>query len=72
MCEKLNLLYVHGLTMHLNLFGSAAEKKKDGKKKRVHFADDVVDPIGNGEDYRKKMLLRYKNKLKMDPKTMAK
>lgn len=38
------------------------DKKKDKKKKRVHFADDVVDPIGNGKDYRRKVLLRYYNK----------
>ncbi|XP_022144989.1 uncharacterized protein LOC111014521 [Momordica charantia] len=29
------------------------EKEKKKKKKRVHFADDVVDPIGNGEDFRR-------------------
>ncbi|WOH05998.1 hypothetical protein DCAR_0625421 [Daucus carota subsp. sativus] len=38
---------------------SSDEKKKDRKKKKkVHFAEDVVDPIGNSEDFRKKLLLR--------------
>lgn len=26
---------------------------KKEKKKRVHFAEDVVDPTGNGEEFRK-------------------
>lgn len=42
----------------------ADEKRKDRKKlkKKVHFAKDVVDPIGNSEDFRKKLLLRsYKS-----------
>lgn len=31
--------------------GKRKEKKR--KKKKVHFAEDVVDPIGNSEEYRK-------------------
>ncbi|KAG9142166.1 hypothetical protein Leryth_007619 [Lithospermum erythrorhizon] len=27
---------------------------KEKKKKKVHFAEDVVDPIGNNEEYRRK------------------
>ncbi|KAK2645933.1 hypothetical protein Ddye_021128 [Dipteronia dyeriana] len=29
------------------------KKREQKKKKRVHFAEDVVDPRGNGEDFRK-------------------
>ncbi|CAK9177207.1 unnamed protein product [Ilex paraguariensis] len=32
---------------------SSDGKKREKKKKRVHFAEDVVDPTGNGEAYRK-------------------
>ncbi|XP_043701900.1 uncharacterized protein LOC122652270 [Telopea speciosissima] len=32
---------------------SSDGKKRDKKKKKVHFAADVVDPIGNGENFRK-------------------
>ena len=28
-------------------------KKRNKKKKKVHFAEDVVDPRGNSEEYRK-------------------
>ncbi|KAI3920356.1 hypothetical protein MKX01_000695 [Papaver californicum] len=33
---------------------SSEEKKREKKmKKRVHFAEDVVDPVGNSKDFRR-------------------
>jgi hypothetical protein len=31
----------------------AEEKKRDRKKKKVQFAENVKEPSGNGEEYRK-------------------
>ncbi|KAF8400640.1 hypothetical protein HHK36_013939 [Tetracentron sinense] len=33
---------------------SSDGKKREKKKKRVQFADDVVDPIGNSEEFRRR------------------
>ncbi|GFY99743.1 hypothetical protein Acr_13g0011430 [Actinidia rufa] len=32
---------------------SSDGKKREKKKKKVQFAEDVVDPVGNSEDFRK-------------------
>ncbi|XP_062010576.1 uncharacterized protein LOC133726956 [Rosa rugosa] len=34
----------------------SSEKKRKNKKKRVHFAKDVVDPIGDGEEFRRQII----------------
>ncbi|XP_050378617.1 uncharacterized protein LOC126795927 [Argentina anserina] len=34
----------------------SSEKKRKSKKKRVHFAKDVVDPIGDGEEFRRQIM----------------
>ncbi|KAG7023521.1 hypothetical protein SDJN02_14547, partial [Cucurbita argyrosperma subsp. argyrosperma] len=36
-------------------------KKTKKKNKRVHFAKDVVDPIGNGDDFRRQHELACNN-----------
>jgi len=35
---------------------SDGNKKRKNKKKRVHFAEDVVDPIGDGEEFRRQIM----------------
>ncbi|KAI5680801.1 hypothetical protein M9H77_02028 [Catharanthus roseus] len=41
--------------------GKKKDKKKKNKKK-VHFAEDVVDPIGNSDEYRKQRCTNNYNK----------
>ncbi|KAK9947559.1 hypothetical protein M0R45_003177 [Rubus argutus] len=35
---------------------SDGNKKRKNKKKRVHFAEDVVDPIGDGKEFRRQIM----------------
>ena len=35
------------------MWADGGKKIKKKKMKKVHFAEDVVDPIGNSEEYRK-------------------
>ncbi|KAK9208300.1 hypothetical protein WN944_000654 [Citrus x changshan-huyou] len=37
---------------------SDGNKKRERKKKRVHFAEDVVDPRGNGDEFRKQHVVK--------------
>ncbi|XP_004287314.1 PREDICTED: uncharacterized protein LOC101294976 [Fragaria vesca subsp. vesca] len=34
----------------------SSEKKRKNKKKRVHFAEDVVDPTGDGAEFRRQII----------------
>lgn len=42
------------------------------KKKKVHFAEDVVDPIGNSDEYRKLHSNKYLNKYSNSSSTLKK
>ena len=39
------------------------EKKKERKKKKVQFAEDVKEPSGNGEEYRKECIKLSKDEM---------
>lgn len=39
-----------------------SDKKKEKKKKRVHFAEDVVDPIGYSEEFKRQHGIRISNR----------
>lgn len=39
-------------------WGADEKRREKKKKRRVHFAEDVVDPIGNSEEFRKRRLHR--------------
>ncbi|GJR44850.1 hypothetical protein Tco_0212140 [Tanacetum coccineum] len=39
-------------------------KKKVKKKKKVHFAEDVMEPSGNGEEFRKRLESKNLQKLR--------
>lgn len=40
-------------------YGDADDKRREKKKKKVQFAEDVVEPIGNGEEFRKRLANKY-------------
>jgi hypothetical protein len=48
------MFFVPNLHSFLWMFGVAEEKKRERKKKKkVKFAENVKEPSGNGEEYRK-------------------
>ncbi|XP_047309280.1 uncharacterized protein LOC124912674 isoform X2 [Impatiens glandulifera] len=52
----------------ISYHGSGREKNRKNKKKRVHFAHDMVEPTGNGEEYR-----RHRNRtVENSPATFSK
>ncbi|KVI01319.1 uncharacterized protein LOC112501263 [Cynara cardunculus var. scolymus] len=40
------------------------KKKVKKKKKKVHFAEDVMEPSGNGEEFRKRLQSKNFNKMR--------
>lgn len=55
MYKQCNFFYIVGadeLNSYIKFFFLDG-KKKEKKKKRVKFAEDVVEPSGNSEEYRK-------------------
>ena len=62
-----SLLFFFSFIMVLNvcpfLLLLLEEKKKERKKKKVQFAEDVKEPSGNGEEYRKECIKLSKDEM---------
>ncbi|KAL8136110.1 uncharacterized protein LOC141711158 [Apium graveolens] len=50
---------------------SSDEKTREKKKKKVQFAEDVVEPVGNGEEFRKRLANKRNRNREMAANRMA-